>query len=333
MDRAGCAASVHASRGLYVLNDQAPAVLLHVGSPARGARWQESLPALVPGLTVRQWPDAGDTAAIRYLAAWAPPAGLLASLPNLDLVFSVGAGVDHLDLAAVPAHVPVVRMIEPGLVRGMVEYAVFAVLALHRGMLGHIARQRQGTWGDADPVTATPARRIGVLGLGVIGSAVAARLVSFDFTVAGYSRTPRSIDGVDTFAGDANLAAFLARTDILVNVLPLTDTTRGIIGTATLARLPRGAGLVNIGRGGHVDDAALLAALDSGQVGGAILDVTAQEPLPAGHPFWQHPRVLLTPHIAGTTDVGGGAAAIAEQILRHRRGDALTGVVDRQAGY
>ncbi|WP_156025888.1 2-hydroxyacid dehydrogenase [Sphingomonas phyllosphaerae] len=333
MDRAGRAPPVHAARGLYVLTGQAPEVLLHVGSPARGARWQELLPTLVSGLIVRQWPDVGDPAAIRYVAAWAPPAGLLASLPHLEVVFSVGAGVDHLDLSDVPAHVPVVRMIEPGLVRGMEEYAVFAVLALHRGMLGHIAQQRQGAWGDADPVTATPARRIGIFGLGAIGGAVAARLASFDFAVAGWSRSPRSIDGVETFAGDATLAAFLARTDILVNVLPLTDATRGIIGAATLARLPRGAGLVNIGRGGHVDEAALLLALDSGHVGGAILDVTSREPLPAGHPFWQHPRVLLTPHIAGTTDVSGGAAAIAEQILRHRRGDALTGVVDRQAGY
>lgn len=333
MDRPGRAAAVHDPRRLYVLTGYVSDVLLHVGSPARGEQWQTLLPALVPGLTVRQWPDVGDVAAIRYVAAWAPPAGLIASLPRLEVLFSVGAGVDHLDLATVPANVPVARMIEPGLVRGMVEYAVFATLALHRGILTYGAQQRAGAWGDAPASTATAARRVGVLGLGAIGGAVAARLASFDFAVAGWSRSPRPIDGVETFAGEAALADFLARTDILLNVLPLTAETRGIIGATTLGRLPRGAGIVNIGRGGHVDEDALLAALDRGQIGGAVLDVTAREPLPAAHPFWRDPRIMLTPHVAGTTDVRSGAEAIADQILRHRRGEPLVGIVDRHAGY
>lgn len=308
-------------------------MLLHIGSPARGRQWQTLLPALVPGLAVRQWPDTGDLATIRYVAAWEPPAGLLASLPGLELVFSVGAGVDHLDLRAVPARVPVVRMIEPGLVRGMVEYAVFAVLALHRGMLGHAARQRRGEWAAEEALVATPDRRVGVLGLGAIGSAVATRLATFGFPVAGWSRSTRTIDGIETFAGRDALPAFLQRTDILICVLPLTPETHGIIDAEMLAMLPRGAALVNIGRGAHLDEAALLAALDTGQIGGAVLDVAAAEPPPADHRFWQHPRILLTPHIAGTTDVRGGAAAIADNILRHRRNMPLTGMVDRRAGY
>ena len=310
-----------------------PATLLHVGDAARGQAWQALLPELVPDLTVRQWPDIGDDpGAIRYLAAWAPPADLFARLPALEVVFSVGAGVDHLDADAIPAGIPLVRMIEPGLVAGMVEYATFAVLALHRDMLGHAERHRHGQCAPGVRREAG-ARRVGIMGLGAMGAAIAEKLVAFGFPVSGWSRSPRTVDGVTCHAGAAALPAFLAASDILICVLPLTDATRGIIDASLLAQLPAGAGFVNMGRGGHVDEAALLAAVRGGHIAGAILDVTAVEPLPADHPFRAEPRILVTPHIAGTTSVEGGARAIADNILRHRRGAPLTGAVDRGAGY
>ena len=308
------------------------ATLLHVGDPVRGRQWQVLLPALLPGLSVRQWPDIGDPAQIRYVAAWQPPATLFAQLPALELVFSVGAGVDQIDPAALPPAVPLIRMIEPGLIQSLVEYATFAVLALHRDMLGYIARQRDGAW---TPARSMPARdrRIGLLGLGEMGAAIAARLATFGFPVAGWSRSLRAIDGVACSAGADALPAFLSDVDILVCALPLTAETRHLIDAARIAMLPRGAGIVNIGRGGHLDEAALLAAIDSGHLAAAILDVAEEEPLPAAHPFWSHPCILMTPHIAGTTDIEGGARAIAATIRRHRQGLPIHGVVDRARGY
>jgi len=306
--------------------------LLHIGDPARGRNWQAVLPMLVPGLTVRQWPDIGDPAGVRYVAAWQPPPTLFDRLPDLELVFSVGAGIDHIDQASLPGHVTLVRMIEPGLIQGMVEYATFAVLALHRDMLGHFDRQRRGAWDHAAAPPAS-ARRIAILGLGEMGTAIATRLATFGFPVSGWSRSPRTIAGIHCVAGKAALPGVLAAADILICALPLTPETCGLIDATTIARLPRGAMIVNMGRGGHLDEAALLAAIDHGHIAGAVLDVAAQEPLPADHRFWSDPRILMTPHIAGTTDPAGGARAIAHAIERHRRGETPRGVVDRERGY
>jgi len=306
--------------------------LLHIGDPIRGRQWQTALPDLVPNLDVRQWPDIGDSATIRYLAAWNPPEGVFAALPNLEVVFSVGAGVDHIDFAAVPKFIPVIRMTEPGLTQGVVEYATFAVLALHRGMLRYFDLQRNADWIAAEAVP-TSTRRVGVLGLGILGGAIARHLVTLSFPVSGWSRSARQIDGVTSFAGSAALPAFLAETDILVCILPLTSDTRGILGAEIFAALPQGASIVNIGRGDHLDEEALLSAMDDGHIAEAVLDVTRQEPLPPSHRFWNDPRILITPHIAGTTSVAGGATAIAENIRRYRSKMPLTGVVDRLAGY
>ena len=307
-------------------------VLLHIGDEARGRRWQAMLPSLVPGLAVRQWPDAGDVAAIRYVAAWTLPADILGKLPNLSMLLSVGAGVDQFDLTALPPQVALVRTVEPGLVEEMADYATLAVLALHRDLPHYLGAQQTRQWRPrAVPAKAT--RRVGVLGLGAMGQAVAAQVAALGFPVAGWSRTARDLPGVTCVAGEAALPAFLAATDIAICVLPLTPATRGILNAARLAMLPRGAGLVNIGRGGHVDQDALLAALDSGQIAAAMLDVTDPEPLPADHALWSHPNVILTPHIAGDTDPDGGARAVADAILAHRAGHVPTGSIDRTAGY
>lgn len=306
--------------------------LLHTGDPKRGARWRTLFADLLPDMPFRQSPDTGDLADVRYLVAWDPPADLIAQMPKLELVFSVGAGVDQFDLSRLPPHVQLIRMIEPGLIDGVVEYALFAVLALHRNMLPHIAAQSECRWTRTHSIP-TPQRRVGVMGLGVLGTATLERLAPFGFALSGWSRSPHDIPGVTCHAGPDALPAFLSACDILICLLPLTDATRHILDAGLFAMLPPGAALVNIGRGGHLDESALIPALDAGQLSGAVLDVFEQEPLGPDHPFWADPRILITPHIAGTADPDGSARAIADNIRRHRAGEPLVGAVARDRGY
>ena len=305
---------------------------LYKANATRGREWARLFAARAPDLPFRLWPDIGDPAEVRYLAAWMPPENIAATFPNLELVFSVGAGVDQFDFTQLPPHVPLVRMLEPGIAEGMVEYVTMAVLALHRDLLHFIAQQREQIWRE---IRITPAtrRRVGVMGLGLLGQAVLDRLKPFGFPLAGWNRSPRTIEGVSCYAGAQALPDFLAQTDILVCLLPLTDETRGILNANLFARLPRGAQLVNVGRGGHLVEADLLEALDRGALSGAVLDVAEQEPLPAGHPFWSHPRILLTPHIASMTTPETAVEFVLDIIARHRRGETLPGRVDRQRGY
>ncbi len=310
-----------------------PEVLVHAGPRARGDRWAALLPGIVPGLVVRQWgDDPGPAERVRYAAAWTLPDGLFAACPSLTALFSVGAGVDQLDPAAIPARVALIRTVEPGLVEEMVDYATLAVLALHRDLPHYRTAQREGRWAPR-PVRARHDTPVGILGLGAMGGAIATRIAALGFGVRGWSRSGRSLPGVESFAGAEALPAFLGGCAILICALPLTAQTRHILNAATLAMLPGGAAVVNIGRGGHVDTAALLAALDAGRLSAAMLDVTDPEPLPPGHPLWSHPRVWLTPHIAGETDIDGGARAIGAAILRLRAGQPVPGLVDRRSGY
>jgi glyoxylate/hydroxypyruvate reductase A len=223
-------------------------------------------------------------------------------------------------------------MIEPGIVAGMVEYTTLATLALHRDWLTYAAQQREGRW---QPVRTRVAgeRRVGVLGLGVLGEAVLTRLASFGFPCAGWSRSPRELDGIECFAGADTLPQFLARTDILICLLPLTAATRHILNRDLFAQLPRGAALINTGRGGHLQQDHLLEALESGQLGAAVLDVADPEPLAADHPLWHHPRVMLTPHVASMTQPDSAVEVVLENLRRHREGEPLIGLVDRARGY
>lgn len=306
--------------------------VLYKANMVRGAEWATFFAARAPDLPFRLWPDIGDPADVRYLVAWVPPEDVLTTFPNLELVFSVGAGVDQFDATKLPAHLPLVRMLEPGIAETMVEYVTMAVLGLHRDLLQFINQQKVQVWRE---IRITPAkrRRVGVMGLGQLGQAVLERLKAFEFPLLGWNRSPREIAGVACYAGTDTLPNFLAQSDILVCLLPLTDETRGILHADLFARLPRGAGLVNVGRGPHLIDADLLAALDSGALSGAVLDVTDPEPLPAGHPFWSHPRILLTPHNASMTSPDTAVDFVLDVIARHRRGEDLPGLVDRTRGY
>jgi glyoxylate/hydroxypyruvate reductase A len=305
---------------------------VYKADPVRGAEWARLFAEKAPDIPFHLWPDTGDTRQVRYLAAWTPPTDIAQRFPNLEVLFSTGAGVDQIDLAALPPELPVVRLAEPGVVAGMVEYVTLAVLALHRQLPTYLRQQREASWA-AHRVQPAAQRRVSVLGLGVLGCAVLQQLRSFGFQLAGWSRTRHQLEGVTCHAGAEELPAMLAHTDILVCLLPLTDETRGILSTRLFQQLPRGASLVHAGRGAQLDHHALLDALESGWLSEAVLDVTDPEPLPANHPLWSHPRVLLTPHIASMTQPETAVALVLDNIRRHQSGLPLLGLVDRTRGY
>lgn len=305
---------------------------LYKSDPVRGAEWAELFARKAPDVPFRIWPDIGDPESVRYLAAWLPPEDISELFPNLEVLFSVGAGIDQFDLSVLPPELPIVRMTEPGITAGMVEYATMAVLGLHRDLPAYIDQQHRRLW---QPIRVQPAskRRVGVLGLGLLGRAVLAQLSAFGFQLNGWSRSRHAIEGVDCYAGQEELPAMLAATDILVCLLPLTDETRGVLNVGLFAGLPRGASLVHVGRGPQLDSAALLSALDGGHLSAAVLDVTDPEPLPEDHPFWSHPKVMLTPHIASMTQPETAVDLVLENISRHRAGQPLIGLVNRERGY
>jgi len=306
--------------------------LLFKSDVDRADWWAAELRARLPDLEVRVWPEVGEPADIEFALVWKPPKGDLARYPNLKAVFSLGAGVDHLlrdpDLPAVP----MCRVVDPQLTREMSEYVLFHVLRFHRNQHLYDRQQRSHTWLE-HPQPAPGECRVGIMGLGVLGGDAARTLAAHGFEVAGWSRTAKTIDGVETFHGAQGLAAFLGRTEILVCMLPLTPDTAGILDATLFAALPAGASLINCARGGHLVEDDLSPALDAGRLAAATLDVFAHEPLAGDHPFWDDPRICVTPHIASISDPRSVADQVAENIRRARAGADLLNVVDRAAGY
>ncbi len=284
-------------------------------------------------IELRSWDDAGDSDGIDYAMVWQPEPHYLAQFKNLKVVFSVGAGIDHLrGEHYVPDGVPVVRMVDAGLTAGMTEFVVFNVLRFHRFMDVYGRNQRAGKWHEIMQVPADK-RRIGILGAGELGSNAAAALVALNFSVQTWSRGEKQLPQIRSFFGGDQLSAFLASSDILVCLLPLTDATQDLINEDTLEKLPKGAFFINGGRGGQVDEQALLDALNSGRLAGAALDVFKTEPLPSDSPFWQHPKVFITPHVASMTTPASSSRHIVNNIQRLRDGKSLTHVADLQQGY
>lgn len=284
-----------------------------------------------PALELRVWPECGDPAEVRMVVSWNHPHGALAGLRNLEVVASYGAGIDHmLGDDQIPAAVRVVRFIDDDLVRHMQEYVATAILTHRRHWLAYHHQQRAGCW---QQIGYELTSAVLVLGLGRLGAAVAQTLAGLGLEVTGWSRRPKKLDRFRCVTGNHELHAALAQSDYLVCLLPLTDETRGILGRELFTRTKRGAYLVNVGRGAHLVAEDLLQALQTGQLSGACLDVFASEPLPAEHPFWNHPRITLTPHVASLTNPASIAAQIVDNYHRMRRGEALLNPVDLQRGY
>ena len=307
--------------------------ILFTTTPAALARWRPHLPAAFPEHEIRYWPEIGDKAAIDYALVWHPEPGLLASLPNLKLIVSLGAGIDHiLRDPNLPAGVPIMRLVDPHMTQAMCEYVALQVLRLHRQDVDYRGQQAAGEWRELTQPNAAE-RRVGILGFGTLGQAAGRTLQALGFPVAGWSRSAKHVPGFATYAGATGLIEMLARSDILVCLLPMTPETENILDGRLFARLPRGAGLVNAGRGRHLVEADLLVALDGGQLSAAVLDVFCEEPVPPGHPFWRHPRIVVTPHVAADTHPPTAAPIIAAAIRDLEAGRPVANLVDPQRGY
>lgn len=296
-------------------------------------RWKDALYQRVPGLDIVTFPFVGDPSDIEVAVVWEPPKGLLASMPKLKLVVSTGAGVDHiLKDPTFPKDVPLVRMVDPGLTQGMVEYVVMAALLCSRKMHRTFAAHARKLW-EPETVPLAPELTVGIMGMGVLGRACAGALRGMGYDVIGWSRTPKEFDEIQSFDGLDGLEKFLTRTQILVCLLPLTPETEGILGRGTFNRLPNGAAVINVGRGGHLIEADLVTALDKGKVEVAVLDVFNEEPLPVDNPLWEHPRVFVTPHIASVTTPESAIVSVADAINEMRKGWPYTNLVNPDLGY
>jgi glyoxylate/hydroxypyruvate reductase A len=311
-----------------------------IASSSRSERFAAEMRALDPDLDIRVAPDIGRAEEIEAALAWQPPPRLLAALPNLRLIVSVGAGVDGLMQDPTLPDVPLVRYVDPDLTGRMAAYIALQVLYHHRRMSEFRELQTRASWNYLPEPDAREVR-VGLMGLGVLGSAAARVLQPFGYQLRGWSRRPKAVDGVACFSGAGELDAFLAETDILAVLLPLTGETHGVLNRALLGKLSRsgrsplfpGPVLINAGRGGLQIDADILAALEARELYAASLDVFETEPLPAASPLWRHPRVVVTPHNAAESTPAAIARYALRQLRAHKSGAALENLVDRSRGY
>lgn len=294
--------------------------------------WRQRFEAAAPDYRWLAWPDIDKASTARILVGWNPPPDLFRQLPALRLVHALGAGVDGLLARKDFPDVPLARLLDAGMADQMVEFALLGALYWQRRMSIYRAQQQDARWWQW-PARPRSEVRVGVLGLGHMGSAVATGLSAFGYRVGGWSRTPRRLDGVDCVHGSAGLDVLLAATDVLVSQLPSTAETRGLLDRARLSQLPEGALVVNAARGDQLVADDLLALLDSGHLSGALLDVFASEPLPKDSPLWAHPKVMITPHVAAVTVPGPSVEQVVANLRRWQRGEPLVGLVDRSRGY
>ena len=295
--------------------------------------WVDGLKAEFPDAQVALW--SAGAAPADYAVVWAPPQQFFEEQPELKGIFNIGAGVDALMKLRLPAGVPVVRLDDAGMSVQMAEYVCHAVIRHFREFDGYEADIAEGKWSYRKPRLRTD-YPIGVMGLGVLGERVSRALAQFDFPVNGWSRSPKTIEGVQCFSGDAGgqgFQDFLAASRILVCLLPLTSETRGIMNLDTLSRLRPGGYVINVARGSHLVDGDLITLIDNGHLAGATLDVFHTEPLPADHPFWKHPKITVTPHTSARTLREESIAQIAGKVRAVERGERVAGIVDPLRGY
>ncbi|MEQ8401139.1 MAG: glyoxylate/hydroxypyruvate reductase A [Roseitalea porphyridii] len=302
------------------------------------AVWLEELKRQAPGRRIVTEPDGDGDSSIRYAVVWKQRPGILNRLPNLAAIFSIGAGVDHIFKDPEVPDVPIVRAVADDLTERMSEYIVWQVLDHHRKGPRYRRQQADRVWNEDRMQPAARDVTVGILGLGLLGLDAARKLRVLGFNVAGWSRTAKTVDGVDTHAGEEGLDGFLAVSDIVVCLLPLTPATEGILSKPLFARMKRRgplgpATLINAGRGGLQNEADILAALENGWLGAASLDVFQTEPLPETSPLWTHPRVTITPHAAATSVPAALIPPMIAQMEAYERGEPLTNLVDRHAGY
>ena len=314
-----------------------PRVVIALNPHALG-KWRDGLQAALPEADIvtrdaqRTTPDPSATPA-DYALVWRPHPSLFAEQSRLKAVFNLGAGIDALaSMTEFPRHVPLVRLEDAGMAGPMAQYALAVVLRYACRFDEYARHQSQRRWAPRAP-RAMEEVHVGVLGLGAIGRVVAQTIAGQGFRVRAYARKRHEAAGVESFAGTPELPAFLTGVHVLINVLPLTDDTRGILRREHLERLADGAHVVNIARGAHLVDADLIALLDSGKLSGATLDVFSQEPLPPEHPFWSHPAVTVTPHVSGVTLLAESVEQVAHKIRSLERGEPVSGIVDWTRGY
>ncbi|CAN7725002.1 glyoxylate/hydroxypyruvate reductase A [Acidovorax sp. LjRoot66] len=292
--------------------------------------WLQGLQAALPDASISVWQPGAPQA--DYAVVWAPPQQFMDEQQALKALFNIGAGVDALLKLRLPPGVRVVRLDDAGMAVQMAEYVCHAVIRHFREFDAYEADMQAGRWGYRKPRLRSEFP-VGVMGLGVLGERVARALGQFDFPVNGWSRSPKAIEGVRGFSGAEGFNDFLAASRVLVNLLPLTPDTQDVMNRETLSRLQPGAYVVNVARGAHLVEEDLLALIDSGHVAGATLDVFRQEPLPVGHAFWNHPRIVATPHTSARTLREESIAQIAGKMAALQRGEAVAGIVDPGRGY
>ncbi|MDR5836252.1 glyoxylate/hydroxypyruvate reductase A [Caballeronia sp. LZ034LL] len=310
-------------------------LLVNSGGPGAVGEWQDHFAKWLPELEVRGWNDPEvDDAQVDFVLVWEPTPGRLARMPALKIVFSAAAGVDHIMAdRSVPAHLPIVRMVTPETTERMSDYVMAACFGITRDFAALHDAQRRRSWKDELIGRRSGETNVAVLGLGELGAACAQRLALNGFQVRGWSRSPRNLPGVTCFSGNEALDALLDNAHIVVNLLPDTAQTRGMIDAALLAKLPVGASIVNAGRGPQVVLDDVLAALDEGRLRSAWLDVFEQEPLDPESRLWSHPGVVVTPHVASLPSRGARAEQVARALREHLEGKPLQHVYDRVLGY
>lgn len=307
--------------------------LLLLGEFENPEVWISALQTYQPQLKIEVYPDVENLAEIDAILAWMHPLGVIEKFPNLNVIISTGAGVDHiLRDPNLPLDIPIVRLVDESLTSQMSEYILLAVLQYHRQLIAYKTQQSQGVWQGLPPRN-TANCTVGILGLGVLGLDIAQKLKMMGFSVRGWSRTPKVLDTINCFLGEKEFKSFLSECEILVCLLPLTPKTEGILNQNTFSALPQGAYLINVARGKHLVEEDLLNALKSGQLSGACLDVFQIEPLPKNHPFWAHPNITITPHIAAKTIPACVAPQIIDAINKSQGGLLLNNTVDVSRGY